>query len=157
MARHFPRRDVHLVDLGLVLDVHVQAAGAVGDAGLGLAGERDVGHVGAGLRVDHGRRAGVAVHREYISARRIVDNAVVVVHGSVDLARHLERLEIDDADGAVSARGGEGAADGVHERHAVRPVEAGNLGEHLPAAGSTTDTRSPRVMNRWWLAGSSVM
>ena len=111
---------------------------AIGREELGLAAQLDGGVGLAGLGVDVRRdgdhHAGIPAGHQDLAAGRVVDDPVGIV-GGLDLAEHLEALQVENDDGAVLAVRDEAAAGAGNEGHAVVALLTGDIGNALARGG----------------------
>ena len=113
-----------------VFDVDVHVARAVGGGEFGLAVERDGSRDGSGGGVNGGGVFAAAVHGEDALGSGIVNDGVGIRAG-LRAADDLQRLQIEDGDGAGASVGGEAAAEFGSERDAVDALGVGDFADNF--------------------------
>ncbi|WP_449424035.1 hypothetical protein [Rhodanobacter lindaniclasticus] len=124
---------VDLDQLGCVLDVVVDVAGAVGYGELRLAGQRDGGDHRAFRGVDHAGRVTAAIERQHVMRGFVVNDGIGLLAGADDGRQRLEHAQIELGDRGVRAIAGEAAPQVVGDRDAVHAGGVGQRG-NLPVA-----------------------
>src|SRR6185437_5841590 len=114
-------------------EIHVQPALPVADAEFRLGAEVDRADVLPARRIDDAGGLRVAVEREDVLRRRIVEYRVIIVRG-VRATQDLEGPEVEHHDGTVASRCREAVARALGEGNAMRAVQSRDLLQHL--AGS---------------------